>query len=131
MPKWIWIILALVIAAAVLLGLEIATALLLVVKIAVRRQANERLGKQSGGPCVHFAYFADGRSASDAADELAECRTRVQHSPLREWPWALLVATNGDAGPRAVVERHGGTYGGWKATVDAATGEAVIDPEGP
>jgi hypothetical protein len=77
MPTWIWIIVALVTAAAVLLGLE------------------------------------------------------MQHSALKEWPRALLVATNGESGTRAIVERHGGTYGGWKATVDAVTGEAVIDPDGP
>ncbi|MBO0887308.1 MAG: hypothetical protein J2O38_07905 [Acidimicrobiales bacterium] len=96
-----------------------------------RAWAIERLVEQSDGPCVHFAYFADGRSASAAADELVNCRTRVEHSALQEAPWALLVGTNGDPGIRAVVERHGGTYGGVEATVDAATGEAVIDPDGP
>jgi nitrate reductase cytochrome c-type subunit len=97
-----------------------------------RAWAVERLIEQSGGPCVHFAHFVDERSASAAADELANCRTRVQHSALQERPWALLVATNGDQeGILSLVERHGGAYGGWEATVDAATGEAVVDPDGP
>jgi hypothetical protein len=96
-----------------------------------RAWAIERLVEQSGGPCVHFAHFADEGSASAAADELADCRTRLQHSALQPWPWALLVATNGDPGIPDVVERHGGTYGGWEATVDAATGQAIIDPDGP